>query len=144
MTSRVGIIGPNGAGKSTLIKVLTGEVEPQEGVVYKHPALRIGYVSQHATHHIERHLEKTPIQYIQWRFQDGHDREHASGNSPMLFLRAYFVGEILEKVTRALTDEDKALLDKDWVGKNGQKRKLEVKIVFRLLFPFLMRLTIPS
>lgn len=24
---------------------------------------------------IERHLEKTPIQYIQWRFQDGHDRE---------------------------------------------------------------------
>ena len=22
----------------------------------------------------ERHLEKTPIQYIQWRFQDGHDR----------------------------------------------------------------------
>ena len=23
----------------------------------------------------ERHLEKTPIGYIQWRFQDGHDRE---------------------------------------------------------------------
>lgn len=26
----------------------------------------------------ERHLEKTPIQYIQWRFQDGHDREYLS------------------------------------------------------------------
>ena len=25
---------------------------------------------------IERHLEKTPIAYIQWRFQDGHDREY--------------------------------------------------------------------
>ena len=29
-----------------------GETVPQEGSVYKHPALRIGYVSQHATHHI--------------------------------------------------------------------------------------------
>ncbi|KAF8496841.1 translation elongation factor 3, partial [Russula emetica] len=66
LSSRVGIIGPNGAGKSTLIKLLTGETEPQIGTVYKHPSLRIGYVSQHATHHIERHLEKTPIQYIQW------------------------------------------------------------------------------
>ncbi|OSX66429.1 hypothetical protein POSPLADRAFT_1130787 [Postia placenta MAD-698-R-SB12] len=108
LSSRVGIIGPNGAGKSTLVKLLTGETEPQEGTVYKHPALRIGYVSQHATHHIERHLEKTPVQYIQWRFQDGHDRE------------------ILEKATRVLTDEEKALLETEFVGKNGQRRKLEL------------------
>ncbi|KAI0699255.1 P-loop containing nucleoside triphosphate hydrolase protein [Cytidiella melzeri] len=108
LSSRVGIIGPNGAGKSTLIKLLTGETEPQEGSVYKHPALRIGYVSQHATHHIERHLEKTPIQYISWRFQDGHDRE------------------ILEKATRVLTDAEKAQLEVEFVGKNGQRRKLEM------------------
>ncbi|KAI0344650.1 hypothetical protein BDW22DRAFT_1326329 [Trametopsis cervina] len=108
LSSRVGIIGPNGAGKSTLIKLLTGETEPQEGSVYKHPALRIGYVSQHATHHIERHLEKTPIQYIQWRFQDGHDRE------------------ILEKATRVLTDAEKAQLEVEFVGKNGQRRKMEM------------------
>ncbi|KAJ3505144.1 hypothetical protein NLJ89_g7564 [Agrocybe chaxingu] len=108
LSSRVGIVGPNGAGKSTLIKLVTGETTPQEGVVYKHPALRVGYVSQHATHHIERHLEKTPIGYIQWRFQDGHDRE------------------ILEKVTRVLTPEEKALLDTDWVGRDGSKRKIEM------------------
>lgn len=108
LSSRVGIIGPNGAGKSTLIKLLTGETEPQEGTVYKHPALRIGYVSQHATHHIERHLEKTPIQYIQWRFQDGHDRE------------------ILEKATRVLTEEEKAQMEVEFVGKNGQRRKLDL------------------
>jgi elongation factor 3 len=70
---------------------LKGETVPQEGTVYKHPSLRVGYVSQHATHHIgnhlplqtrirvnfplEHHLEKTPIGYIQWRFQDGHDRK---------------------------------------------------------------------
>ncbi|KII92907.1 hypothetical protein PLICRDRAFT_89417 [Plicaturopsis crispa FD-325 SS-3] len=108
LSSRVGVIGPNGAGKSTLIKLLTGETVPQEGSVYKHPALRVGYVSQHATHHIEHHLEKTPIGYIQWRFQDGHDRE------------------VLEKATRVLTEEEKALLDTDWVGKDGSKRKLEM------------------
>ncbi|EIW83146.1 hypothetical protein CONPUDRAFT_81207 [Coniophora puteana RWD-64-598 SS2] len=108
LSSRVGVVGPNGAGKSTLIKLLTGETVPQEGTVYKHPALRVGYVSQHATHHIERHLEKTPIAYIQWRFQDGHDRE------------------LLEKVTRVITAEEQAILDQDWVGKNGTKRKVEL------------------
>lgn len=108
LSSRVGVVGPNGAGKSTMIKLLTGETVPQEGTVYKHPALRVGYVSQHATHHIERHLEKTPIGYIQWRFQDGHDRE------------------LLEKATRVLTAEEQAVLDQDWVGKDGSKRKLEM------------------
>ncbi|KAJ7747379.1 P-loop containing nucleoside triphosphate hydrolase protein [Mycena metata] len=108
LSSRVGVIGPNGAGKSTLIKLLTGETIPQEGTVYKHPALRVGYVSQHATHHIEHHLEKTPIGYIQWRFQDGHDRE------------------LLEKATRVLTPEEKLVLEQEWVGKDGSKRKLEM------------------
>ncbi|KAL0578289.1 [NU+] prion formation protein 1 [Marasmius crinis-equi] len=108
LSSRVGVVGPNGAGKSTLIKLLTGETVPQEGAVYKHPSLRVGYVSQHATHHIERHLEKTPIQYIQWRFQDGHDRE------------------ILEKATRVLTEEERKVMDQDWVGRNGTKRKVEL------------------
>lgn len=35
-------------------------------------------------------------------------------------------GEILEKATRVLTDEEKALLETEFVGKNGQRRKLEV------------------
>lgn len=37
------------------------------------------------------------------------------------------VGEVLEKVTRVLTPEEQALLDQDWVGKNGTKRKMEVR-----------------
>lgn len=36
------------------------------------------------------------------------------------------VGEVLEKVTRVLTPEEQALLDQDWIGKNGTKRKMEV------------------
>ncbi|WPT18217.1 Elongation factor 3 [Picochlorum sp. SENEW3] len=86
--SRVAVIGRNGAGKSTLIKVITGETLPTEGTVWRHPNLRIAYVAQHAFHHIEDHLEKTPAQYIWWRFGDGEDREAK------------------EKATRKLTDEE--------------------------------------
>ena len=75
LSSRVACIGPNGAGKSTLIKVLTGEVEPTAGTVWKHPNLRIAYVAQHAFHHLEKHLDKSPNEYIQWRFAPGEDRE---------------------------------------------------------------------
>lgn len=75
LSSRVAIIGPNGAGKSTLIKLLTGETIPSSGKVEKHPNLRIGYIKQHALEHVEMHLEKTPNQYLQWRYAHGDDRE---------------------------------------------------------------------
>jgi len=75
--SRIACIGPNGAGKSTLIKVLVGETKPDEGCpeVYRHQNCRIAYVAQHAFHHIEQHLEMSPVEYIQWRFSGGLDKE---------------------------------------------------------------------
>jgi len=75
LLSRVAVVGPNGAGKSTMIKLLCGELIPQEGTVEKHPNMRLAYVAQHAFHHIENHLDKTPNQYVQWRFAGNEDRE---------------------------------------------------------------------
>lgn len=75
LSSRIAVIGPNGAGKSTLINVLTGELLPTEGEVYVHENCRIAYIKQHAFAHIDNHLDKTPSEYIQWRFQTGEDRE---------------------------------------------------------------------
>lgn len=75
LSSRIAVIGPNGAGKSTLINVLTGELLPTTGEVYTHENCRIAYIKQHAFAHIENHLDKTPSEYIQWRFQTGEDRE---------------------------------------------------------------------
>merc|ERR1711935_495906 len=76
LSSRVACVGENGAGKSTMIKLLVGEIEPQTGTVWKHPNARIAYVAQHAFHHIESHLGKTPNEYIRWRYaNDGEDKE---------------------------------------------------------------------
>lgn len=73
--SRIAVIGPNGAGKSTLVNVLTGELIPTQGDVYQHENIRIAYIKQHAFAHIDHHLDSTPSEYIQWRFQTGEDRE---------------------------------------------------------------------
>lgn len=32
----------------------------------------------------------------------------------------------MDKITRVLTDEEKRVLDQDWVGRDGSKRKVEV------------------
>jgi elongation factor 3 len=94
LSSRTAIIGGNGAGKSTLIKLLTGETVPTTGRVEKHPNLRIGYIKQHALEHVEMHLEKTPNQYLQWRYANGDDRE------------------VHMKQTRVLSPADKAQMEK--------------------------------
>ena len=75
MASRVAVIGPNGAGKSTAIKLLIGELKPTEGVIWKNNSARIAYVAQHAFQHLEKHLNKTPTQYLLWRFSGNMDKE---------------------------------------------------------------------
>merc|ERR1712125_135458 len=102
LSSRVACIGENGAGKSTMIKLLVGEIEPQDGTVWKHPNARIAYVAQHAFHHIEKHLNKTPNEYIRWRFANqGEDKES------------------LVKVTMQFTDDEIKL----------QKKPFEIQFV---------------
>jgi len=75
LASRVAVVGVNGAGKSTLVKLMVGELEPDQGLIERHPNLRVAYVAQHAFAHIEEHLEKTPVEYIMWRYRGGVDKE---------------------------------------------------------------------
>lgn len=44
----VPLLGPNGGGKSTLIRLLSGLIRPEEGVIETARNMRIGYVSQNA------------------------------------------------------------------------------------------------
>lgn len=46
--ARVGLIGRNGAGKSTLMKVVTGDIEADDGGIEMPRGARIGYVAQEA------------------------------------------------------------------------------------------------
>ncbi|KAH9961146.1 P-loop containing nucleoside triphosphate hydrolase protein [Lactifluus volemus] len=109
LSSRVAVLGPNGSGKSTLVKLLTGEMEPNKGgEVWKHPNLVIGYVAQHAFHHIDNHLDKTPLEYMLWRYQTGEDLEEMS------------------KANRQISaEEEQKMKDGALVVVEGQKRLIE-------------------
>merc|ERR1719377_235917 len=75
MASRVAVVGANGAGKSTAIKLLIGELKPAQGQIWRHQNMRLAYVAQHAFHHLEKHMDKTAVDYILWRFAGADDRE---------------------------------------------------------------------
>jgi len=43
---KLALVGENGAGKSTLLKILTGELQPDSGVVTIRQGIRLGYLTQ--------------------------------------------------------------------------------------------------
>jgi len=120
MASRIACVGANGAGKSTMIKLLTGELKPSSGQVYKHPNCKFAYVAQHAFHHIEQHLDKTANEYIQWRYQGGEDKE------------------ALVKATVKITEEEEAKMKIPFIinidlddGKKIKEKRVVEKIISR-------------
>lgn len=43
---RIGLIGANGAGKSTFLKIMAGDIEPDDGLVTKKQGVRVSYLPQ--------------------------------------------------------------------------------------------------
>src|SRR3954465_1321925 len=43
---RVSVIGRNGTGKSTLLKIISGEIPPDAGTVWRQPSLRVARLEQ--------------------------------------------------------------------------------------------------
>src|SRR5579872_7044516 len=44
---RCGLIGRNGSGKSTILRLICGELEPDQGSISLSKGYRIGYLQQH-------------------------------------------------------------------------------------------------
>jgi elongation factor 3 len=130
LASRIGVIGPNGAGKSTLIKLMVGELTPSTELsdtdheYYRHPNLRIAYVAQHAFHHIEDHLDKSPVEYVMWRYSTGVDKEQQDKD----------IHKMTEEEERELQEKLKVLKLKEIeeiVGRIQGKREYEYKIKYK-------------
>ncbi|MEC0135733.1 ABC-F family ATP-binding cassette domain-containing protein [Paenibacillus macerans] len=92
----MGIVGQNGAGKSTLIRVLLGEIMPDQGIVKWQSQIQIGHLDQYAE--IDRN--DTIAEYLKTAYADLFEMERrmnrlyeesaATGNSAMLLQAAEY------------------------------------------------------
>ena len=83
-------------------------LSPPSGEVYQHENIRIAYIKQHAFAHIDNHLDKTPSEYIQWRFQTGEDRE------------------TMDRANKIVTEEDEKAMDKIYKVEGTQRRVIGI------------------
>ncbi|KAF7348449.1 hypothetical protein MVEN_01361900 [Mycena venus] len=66
MDARIAILGANGTGKSTLLHLITGALQPSEGTISKHAALKLAKYSQHSADQLP--YDQSPIEYFQQLF----------------------------------------------------------------------------
>ena len=85
----------------------------------KHPNCVFAYVAQHAFHHIEQHLNKSPNEYIRWRYEGGEDKEARA------------------KTTALITDEERKTMEKPievtWKDEETGALKKEKRVVEKLM-----------
>jgi elongation factor 3 len=123
LASRVAVVGVNGAGKSTLVKLMVGELEPDQGLIERHPNVRIAYVAQHAFAHIEEHLEKTPVEYIMWRYRGGIDKEMLKKDSVTL------TDDEIKQIRQKAVEEKTGIVEELKARRTG-KREHEYEVVW--------------
>ena len=68
MDSRIAIVGQNGTGKSTLLNMITGDLQPLQGTINKHPSVKLAKYSQHSAEQLP--YDKSPLEYFESRFSE--------------------------------------------------------------------------
>lgn len=102
--SRIALVGPNGAGKSTLMKLLTGELEPTDGMVMRHHHLRLFKMDQHTTKQLDGTL--TPLEWMLRNYPEEINKDNVRSAVGMYGI----VGEQQLLPIRMLSDGQKSRL----------------------------------
>lgn len=73
--SKIAIVGSNGAGKSTLMNLIAGDIDASKynskGVLWIHPNIRIGHVTQYAVEELESYADMTVAEYAEEKLRSG-------------------------------------------------------------------------
>jgi ATP-binding cassette subfamily F protein 3 len=117
---RIGFIGANGAGKSTLFKMLTGEIEPDQGTVSVGKSYKVGYLQQNPTFD----LQNTVIDEAELGFAKLHDLAHEMRE--LEHRMAEVEGDELEKVLAKYTDVQHEF---DLAGGYAWQHKMEATLL---------------
>ena len=70
---KIVIVGKNGVGKSTILKLLSGEITPNQGTRSISKNIYVGKYYQHFEDSLP--LDKTPVEYLQSLFSEHHIQE---------------------------------------------------------------------
>ena len=71
--TKAAIVGKNGCGKSSLLKLLVGEnsLRKKQGIITRHPNVRLGYVSQYSVEELNKYKHMTVVEYAQEHLSSG-------------------------------------------------------------------------
>jgi elongation factor 3 len=83
----------------------------------------VAYVAQHAFAHIEDHLDKTPIEYIMWRYRGGIDKESVQKDSITMS------EEEVEAIRKKAKEEKTGIVEELKARRTG-KREHEYEVIW--------------
>ncbi len=100
---RIALLGANGNGKSTFMKLLAGELKPQQGDIVRPSRLKVGYFAQDQGEVLD--MTATPLLVMQRRLPKQNDGRHRSH-----LARFGFTAEKVETPVGKLSGGEKARL----------------------------------